>query len=299
MRVEDAAALVPADFAARIAGFAAEGGPAGGDWVAALPHLVAEVVDAWELTVDGDPMTGHCSLVLPVRGPEGAAVLKLGWPHTDADGEHLALRAWDGRGAVRLLRADPRRSVLLLERLTTEDLDGLWDEEAVGIAAGLYADLHTAPLPQLPVLVPWATEILGRSAAAGVPRRYVEQGRSSLRSLEELGGERLLHGDLHYGNVLSDGTDWVAIDPKPIVGHPAWEVGPLLTNRWAEMGTGASLRWSVRRRVEVVCDVTGLDEDLVRAVSALRAVVGAIWGVEDGDAEAVSRAVTLVKALGD
>ncbi|GAA8854116.1 hypothetical protein DUHN55_46220 [Helicobacter pylori] len=189
--------------------------------------------------------------------------------------------------------------MLLLERLTTEDLDGLWDEEAVAIVAGLYADLHTAPLPQLPVLVPWAAEILGRSAAAGVPRRYVEQARSSLRSLEELGGERLLHGDLHYGNVLSDGTDWVAIDPKPIVGHPAWEVGPLLTNRWAEMGTGASLRWSVRRRVEVVCDVTGLDEDLVRAVSALRAVVGAIWGVEDGDAEAVSRAVTLVKALGD
>lgn len=37
MRVEDAAALVPADFAARVAGFAAEGGPAGGDWVAALP----------------------------------------------------------------------------------------------------------------------------------------------------------------------------------------------------------------------------------------------------------------------
>lgn len=300
MRVEDAAALVPADFAARVAGFAAEEGPAGGDWVAALPHLVAEVLAEWELTVDGDAMTGHCSLVLPVRRPDGRAVLKLGWPHRESDGEHLALRAWDGRGAARLLRADPRRSVLLLERLTSEDLTEQWDEEAVAVVAGLYSDLHVDPLPQLPALVPWVGEILDRPAAGRVPRRYVEQARSSLRSLgTEESAARLLHGDLHYGNVLSDGTDWVAIDPKPLVGHPAWEVAPLLTNRWAEMGTGPSLRWSVRRRVEVVCDVTGLDEDLVRAVSALRAMVGAIWGVEDGDAEAVSRAVTLVKALGD
>lgn len=300
MRVEDAAALVPADFAARVAGLDAEGGPAGGDWVAALPHLVAEVLTEWELTVDGEPVTGHCSLVLPVRGPDGRAALKLGWPHDESVGEHLALRTWDGRGAVRLLRADPRRSVLLLERLTSEDLTEQWDEEAVAVVAGLYSDLHVDPLPQLPALVPWVGEILDRPAAGRVPRRYVEQARSSLRSLgTEESAARLLHGDLHYGNVLSDGTDWVAIDPKPLVGHPAWEVAPLLTNRWAEMGTGPSLRWSVRRRVEVVCDVTGLDEDLVRAVSALRAMVGAIWGVEDGDAEAVSRAVTLVKALGD
>lgn len=299
MRVEDAAALVPADFAARVAGLDAEGGPAGGDWVAALPHLVAEVLTEWELTVDGEPVTGHCSLVLPVRGPDGRAALKLGWPHDESAGEHLALRSWDGRGAVRLLRADPRRSVLLLERLTSEDLTEQWDEEAVAVVAGLYSDLHVDPLPQLPALVPWVGQILDRPAAGRVPRRYLEQARSSLRSLGSLGGERLLHGDLHYGNVLSDGTDWVAIDPKPLVGHPAWEVAPLLTNRWAEMGTGAALRWSVRRRVEVVCDVAGLDEDLVRAVSALRAVVGAIWGVEDGDAEAVSGAVTLVKALGD
>lgn len=299
MRVEDAAALVPADFAARVAGLDAEGGPAGGDWVAALPHLVAEVLTEWELTVDGEPVTGHCSLVLPVRGPDGRAALKLGWPHDESAGEHLALRTWDGRGAVRLLRADPRRSVLLLERLTSEDLTEQWDEEAVAVVAGLYGDLHVDPLPQLPALVPWVGQILDRPAAGRVPRRYLEQARSSLRSLGSLGGERLLHGDLHYGNVLSDGTDWVAIDPKPLVGHPAWEVAPLLTNRWAEMGTGAALRWSVRRRVEVVCDVAELDEDLVLAVSALRAVVGAIWAVEDDDAEAVSRAVALVKALGD
>lgn len=298
MRVEEAAGLVPAAFAERVSTLEAEGGPSGGEWVATLPHLVADVLESWALTVEGEPMTGHCSLVLPVRGEGGRAALKLGWPHDESSTEHLALRAWDGRSAVQLRRADPARSVLLLERLTPEDVTGLWDEEAVAVVAGLYADLHVAPLPQVPELVPAAQEVLSRPAAAGLPRRYLEQARSTLRSLDGAGA-RLLHGDLHYGNVLSDGTDWVAIDPKPVNGHPAWEVAPLLDNRVDEMGTGASLRWSVRRRVEVACQAAGLDEDVVRAVSALREAVGAVWATEDADTERVSRAVSLIKALGD
>ena len=99
--------------------------------------------------------------------------------------------------------------------------------------------------------------------------------------------------------VLSDGTDWVAIDPKPVTGHPAWEVAPLLANRVEEMGTGASLRWSVRRRAEVACEVSGLDPDLVRPVAALREVVNAIWATEDEDPARVSRAISVIKALGD
>lgn len=298
MRVEDAAALVPAAFTERVAALEAEGGPSGASWVAALPHLLADVLDEWSLEVDGSPMTGRCSLVLPVRGDDGRAALKLGWPHTEAEGEHLALRAWEGRSAVRLLSADPRRSVLLLERLTTEDLSSMWDEEAVAVVARLYADLHTAPLPQVPDLAPWVAEILSRPAGRRLPRQVLGRARSTLRSLE---GEemRLLHGDLHYGNVLSDGTDWVAIDPKPVNGHPAWEVAPLLANRAEEMGTGASLRWSVRRRVEVACDVAGLDEDVVRPVAALREVVNAIWALEDGDQDRVSLAISIIKALGD
>ena len=300
MRVEDAAALVPAPFAARIGGLAPEGGPSGREWLDSLPHLVADVVTQWSLVPDGPPAVGRCALVLPVRGPDGPAALKLGWPHEDSAHEHLALRAWDGRAAVELLAADPRRSVLLLERLTTEDLSEPWDEEAVAAVAGLYADLHLPPLPQVRSLGPWAGEVLARPAARSLPRRFVEQARSTLRSLDtEEADARLLHGDLHYGNVLSDGTDWVAIDPKPLTGHPAWEVAPLLHNRTPEMGTGAALRWSVHRRVEVACEVAGLDEDVVRPVCALREMVHAVWAVEDGDEARVSLAVALVKAVGD
>lgn len=300
IRVEDAAALIPVHFVEQVAGLAPAGGPSGADWAAGLPHLLAEVLDAWRLSPQGPALTRHRALVLPVRGPEGAAALKLGWPHADADGEHLALRAWQGRSAVRLLRADPRRSVLLLERLTAEDLSGPWIDEAVEAVARLYPDLHLEPLAQVPQL---ATRVAGRLARPGaqrLPRRLVEQARSTLSGLAaDPGAARLLHGDLHYGNVCSDGTDWVAIDPAPLTGHPAWEVAPLLSHRVQEMGTGASLRWSVRRRLEIVCEVAGLEQDVVRPVSALRELINAIGAVEDGDAARVSLAISLIKALGD
>ena len=119
--------------------------------MAGLPRLVAEVCSEWGLAVDGSAMTGETALVLPVRIETGEpAVLKLGWPHPEATYEHLALRAWAGEGAVRLLRADPRRQVMLLERAEPgRDLHQLPIDEACEVIAGLYAKLHGPTLPQL------------------------------------------------------------------------------------------------------------------------------------------------------
>lgn len=303
MRAEDAAGLVPVPFAASVAGLPAEGGPTGADWLADLPRLLAAVLDAWDLTPDGTPAWGRTALVLPVRADGAAAALKLGWPHEESRGEHLALRAWDGRGAVRLLRADPARSVLLLERLTREDLGEVWDEEACRVVGELHRQLHVPALPQLPRLSRWAAREMAQLDDVGdaLPRRLVTQARSLVRDLtaDPACDATLVHTDLHYANVLSDGTDWVAIDPKPMAGHPAVEMAPMLWNRAAELGTGPSLRWSVRRRLEVLCEVSGTPWELARDWSVVREVVNAAWAVADGDTDRVSLAMVLVKALGD
>ena len=48
---------------------------------------------------------------------------------------------------MRLLRADPRRQRLLLERLSYVDLSELWDVEACEIVAGFYPRLHKPAPP--------------------------------------------------------------------------------------------------------------------------------------------------------
>ena len=54
-----------------------------------------ELIEEWQLRVDGPALSGACAMVIPVRTAEGrAGVLKLTWPHWEAETEHLALRVW-------------------------------------------------------------------------------------------------------------------------------------------------------------------------------------------------------------
>ena len=118
-----------------------------------LDALLAE----WDLIPDGDAVRSAGATVLPVRTDDGEAVLKV---TNAADDAHLVLRRWNGDGAVRLLRADPQRRAVLLERLGSESLENSWDVEACQVVAGLYACLHVPAMPQLPslatLLMEWA-----------------------------------------------------------------------------------------------------------------------------------------------
>ena len=198
-----------------------------------LPALVRDVVEDWRLTLDGPARHGRAALVVPVRTPAGRpAVLKLSSPHEEAEHEHLGLRAWDGRGAVRLLRADPHRWALLLERLHgDEDLTSVGDLEACEVVAGFYARLHVPALPQLRRLSSYVDRWTDRLAAlppdAPLPRRLVEQAVSLGRTLvtDRATDARMIHGDLHGANVLAaDREPWLVIDPKPYVGDPCYDV---------------------------------------------------------------------------
>ncbi len=288
--MSSAADLVPGAFAERVATYppdrtgtsgASTGTPptyavSGAEWLRHLPRLLGDLLDEWSLTPDGPSRWGRCAVVVPVATDAGPAVLKVGWPHHEAVAEHLALRHWDGHGAVRLLRADPRRFALLLERLDPVDLTTLPDDEACAVVGDLLVALRAPAIARTPTLSSVVERRLTAPPPAGdVPRRFVDQARryaADLASDPDVDGW-LLHTDLHYENVLrGDRRAWLAIDPKPLAGDRAFEVAPLLWNRADELGTGSALRWSVRHRLEVVCERAGIDEDRAKAWSVVRLV---------------------------
>ncbi|HYO41463.1 MAG TPA: aminoglycoside phosphotransferase family protein [Nocardioidaceae bacterium] len=252
-----------------------------------LPGLVHELVEDWGLGYDGAPVHGSCALVVPVRTGGGApAVLKVGFPHDEAEHEHLALQHWRGRGAVRLLRADPRRAAMLLERLHAQDLGELWDLEACEVVAGLYGRLHVPAPPQLRTLPsyvgPWTARLSALPRGAPVPRRLVEQATALGRDLtrDPASQGTMIHADLHYENVLAaDREPWLAIDPKPLSGDPHYEVAPMLWNRWPELA--GDVRGGVRRRFLTLVDAAGLDEDRARDWVVVRMMHNAMWRLED------------------
>ncbi|MGZ4500975.1 MAG: aminoglycoside phosphotransferase family protein [Nocardioidaceae bacterium] len=306
--------MIPLDLPPGLLAFA-ERSEAWAAWLAALPRLVRDVAEEWGLRFDGPPMHGYSALVVPVRTAGGRpAVAKFGWPHEEADHEHLFLQALKGNGAAELYRADPRRQVMLLERLhADEDLTGPGDLEACEIVAGLYPRLHIPALPQLRTLTSyidrWTAGLQRLPRDAPVPRRLVEQaislGRSFVDDPDSTG--RCIHGDLHYENVLAgDREPWLAIDPKPMSGDPHYEVAPLLWNRWEELVAAGDVRAGLRRRFHTVVDAAGLDEDRARDWVVVREVHNAMWCVEDAadglgaeDREWITQAVTIAKAVQD
>ena len=125
-------------------------GPDWARWLDSLPRLLTDMLGEWGLARDGEDLWhGFCSLVAPVVTEDGEpAVLKISFDgDTESLHEGLVLQHYRGDGVVRLLRADPHRRALLLERLHRRDLTEVWDLEACEIVAGLYPRLHRPALP--------------------------------------------------------------------------------------------------------------------------------------------------------
>lgn len=282
-------------------------GPQWARWVDALPGIAESAMQRWALGPDGDPTNGHCSLVLPVRTADGvAAVLKIGFPDEESQNEHLALRRWGGRGAVRLLGADPNQRTLLLERLDTTDLGGIPETEACRVIADLYRSLHTPALPSLRPLSEfverWTADLDALPRSAPIPRRLVEQAVALGRDLanDTAVPDRVIHTDLHYANVLSGRGGWLAIDPKPRNGDPHYEIAPMLWNRWGEIA--GDVRDGVRRRLRTLVDAAGFDEHRARDWVVVRMVHNAMWAVQDGphiDPGWLTTCIAVAKAVQD
>ncbi|MGW1602097.1 aminoglycoside phosphotransferase family protein [Streptomyces eurythermus] len=260
-------------------------GAAGKAFIAALPDLAAEFLDRWGLRLDGPSMNGVSALVLPVVRADGVrAVLKLQLLDEESEGEPVALRAWDGDGAVRLLDHDPATGTMLLERLDERRmLAHLADtREAVLVIARLLAHLTSFPAPPgLRRLGDITARMLERTPRAldRIPdpaaRRIVADCAAAVREVAGEPGDRLLHWDLHDENVLAaERADWLAIDPKPLAGDPGFELWPALDNRFE----AAEVRW----RFDAMTDVLGLDRARARAWTYGRLLQNALWDVEDG-----------------
>lgn len=258
-------------------------GPQWQGWVDGLPRLLQAQLAEWDILPQGAPTHGSCSIVVPVATRDGvSAMLKVGFPDQESEHEHLALRRWSGQGAVRLLRAEPHRRAMLLEQLLPRNLNELWDVEACEIVATLYGRIHVPALPQLRSLTDsverWTRGLAALPRNAPVPRRLVEQaislGEEFAADVASTG--TLIHGDLHYENVLAADRDaWLTIDPKPLNGDPHFEIAPMLWNRWAELS--GYVREGVRRRFYALVDVAGLDADRARAWVIVRMMYNAMW----------------------
>jgi streptomycin 6-kinase len=174
--------------------------------------------------------------VAPARHPElGDVVLKVAWRHPEGEHEADGLRVWAGRGAVVLYASetDAHTIALLLERcLPGDPLSTRSEDEQDAVIVDLLQRLWREPSaghpfrPLQEMCDQWADGFERKPRPPGLDPGLARDGVSLFRSLPAT-AERsvLLSTDLHAGNVLAARRQpWLAIDPKPYVGDPTYDV---------------------------------------------------------------------------
>jgi streptomycin 6-kinase len=272
---------------------AAGWGASGEQWLERLPALIATCEARWELSVQAAwPRLSYNFVATAVRKDGAPAILKIGVPNPELHTEIEALWAFCGRPAVRLLEADHDLGALLLARISPgrplSDLSD--DDEATAIAAGLIRDLPAPPPPahSFPTVARWALAFERYRATfpehdGPLPLRLVEKAERLFTELQASGaGEMLLHGDLHHENILYDEeAGWVAIDPKGVIGEPAYEAARLQHNPIPGFLAIDRPRLVAERRLAILSEVLGVDRGRLLAWAYFDVALSACWTVEE------------------
>lgn len=167
-------------------------------------------------------------------------ILKLLSPsETDEQRGAVALRYFDGHGAVLLLHYD--EGAQLMEYATGDELVTLVergeDENATRIIAQVIKQLHSvpqdAPKDGLIMLDRWFEALFVRAMAdkqVGSKSIFARAASLAEQLLTDQQEIRVLHGDIHHYNIKHSPRGWLAFDPKGVVGERTYDCANALCN---------------------------------------------------------------------
>ena len=108
--------------------------------------------------------------------------------------------------------------------------------------------------------------------AAGIARKLFDRPTAQIP----------LHGDLHHDNILSSDRGWLAIDPKGLLGDPAYDLASAFINP-----AGVPEQVKDPRRIAALVDLfaerLGHDRKRILGWACAHAALSACWSLADGE----------------
>lgn len=261
-------------------------GDKGREWLQDLPSLLIQYEQLFEISIQPCYQDLSFHYVAPVVMKNAhQAVLKCSPPGTINKSEIAALKYFNGVGCVKLYHADAQANVMLLEKAdpgfmleTINDLD-----QAAKIAVNVMRLMHK------PIKDMQAFDSLHDLFEGFIHLRQQFQGKTgpfseylvdraervSRELLDSMSHMVLLHGDLHYANILSSKEhDWVAIDPKGVIGEPEFEI-PL-----PRLGESMN-QLAIKDNIDRFIAVSGYDRQRILGWLFAKSMLAAWWSFED------------------
>ncbi|MDG0813983.1 aminoglycoside phosphotransferase family protein [Cohnella rhizosphaerae] len=219
-------------------------------------------------------------------------VLKASFMKEELSREIKTLRAYEGRGTVRVLEENEEWGVALLERVEPgTPLSAIEDDAAATeifceVLNGLHLSAPTgagyhAMKRHFAGIERYRERQSGGELEAPLPESWLENAEECLAYLIATTSEDvLLHGDLHHENILLRGeSQWAVIDPKGVVGDIHFETIQYLLNYEDRGGDRDQV---LQNRIAIMADRLGLDPRRIAMWGVARGVLEACWTIEDG-----------------
>lgn len=220
-----------------------------------------------------------------------SAILKSLKPNGMGELPGMRFLNWrNGKGAVRLLAQEG--TVCLLEDAGDVTLSihrRLHGELAANLTiVNVLSELHSsaaAPPQQLTPLDQHFRALIDRAEVKADPRLREPLSFCSHMAeswLAQQSNIKPLHGDLHHDNIISGGArGWLAIDPKGLLGDPAYDVANIFGNP-----IGATKDILDPQRIEALCEtfapIIQCSTDRILQAAIIHAGLSVCWSLEDG-----------------
>jgi len=282
-------------------------GQTGKLWLDQLPMKLKEFENKLNIRINTAFANLNFNYVAPCRLPDGNyAIFKCGIPNDELKSEILALKYFDGNGSVKLIASNGDEGWLLIDKLepgmmlsSVED-----DDKATCIFVNITQQLHRPikNINEFPTIGTWSKgfERLRREFHDGLgpfPKDLVDYAEKlSQELLKSSSKQVLLHGDLHHYNILSHGDHWLAIDPKGVIGEQEYEVSAFMKNPMPQLMFRDHLKKILKRRIDIIAEMTGFDRERLLAWSFVGAMLTAWWCYE-GKNEGIKIVLSYAKIL--
>ena len=254
-------------------------------WLDELPLLVASLSSKLGLSGLKEYSNLSYNYVLSGFQRDNPIILKLGLDSEALKREAFALKFFAELDAVKILTIDD--GMLLLERAVpgTSLKSYFPDKETQSreIACKVMKKLHQASITEhhnFPHIKDWLA-VLDKDW--NLPPDYLHKARK-LRDqlLKTAGRDVLLHGDLHQDNILQNGETWVVIDPKGVIGEPAYEVAAFIRNPMPALLSIHNASEIIQNRIAGFANLLELPPRRILDWCFVQAVIAWIWALEDG-----------------
>jgi streptomycin 6-kinase len=278
----------------------------GKKWLSDLPSVIKSLKTSWKLhdiTPVKNMTFNYVAKAITTTGQP--VILKIGYDPKSIENEKQALIYFNGNGSIKLIdHAEKYHALLLQQAISGITLTSFYPHQ-IDLVIDCYTStmkkLHSKHLPSkynYPHISEWLQAIDKLTPNHHIPASLLTNVISlKNKLLKTIATEVFLHGDLHHDNILKHNNEWLAIDPKGVIGETAFEIAAFDFMYLNELANDINVNNTVETRINLLAKKADLDAQRIKDWILVRLVLMAAWNIEDNlnPDNAIKLAATLIQ----